>query len=500
LGLKVQLTIYNKINKLEGLGPFEDPRFHNAIQLASDAQYAPQQIIGNITTLVSNSVTLVVFAIAMMAINQYLTAFVALAALPELYTQLKMGQKRFSIATENATKQRHVSYYGNLLSNITFAKEMRLFSLASHFLNSFRCLVKELHQIQRLQQLREMHWQLGLGIFSNIVSSATFIAVVLQAYTGRLSLGDVSIYSIALRNIQGAMSGLIATLANIGETLKFFTHYTDLIMLPQPIVIVSSPRNVPPLMSGIDLRNVSFRYSDKHPWVLRDINFSIPAGKCLALVGLNGAGKTTLIKLLSRLYDPTEGRITWDRIDLREFEPKDLRAHVGVIFQDFVRYDLTAYENIALGDVNHLNDKFSVQQAAMRAGIHERIEMLPHGYQTTLSRHLSEGSIGVDLSGGEWQKIALARLFMRKADLLILDEPTATLDAQSEYDLYCRFSDLVAGKTSLLISHRFSTVHMADLIAVIRDGQITECGTHGELIALKAAYARMYNMQARHYR
>jgi ATP-binding cassette subfamily B protein len=214
------------------------------------------------------------------------------------------------------------------------------------------------------------------------------------------------------------------------------------------------------------LRNVSFRYTEEHPWVLRELNLIIPAGKCLALVGANGAGKTTLVKLLTRLYDPTEGQILWDGIDIREFRPEELRSRIGAIFQDFMQYSLTAQENIGLGDVENIKNLSRIHNAAVKAGVHTAINNLPQGYQTILSRWLGDDDSGVDLSGGEWQKIAIARMFMRDADLLILDEPTSALDAQAEYETYNRFVNLMAKRTSLLISHRFSTVRMADTIAV----------------------------------
>jgi ATP-binding cassette subfamily B protein len=317
----------------------------------------------------------------------------------------------------------------------------------------------------------------------------------------------VTLYTAAVASVQGALSGIVYAFGNIHESALFFSRYTELMALPQPITIPAEPQPAAPLRDALELRGVSFRYSANHPWVLKNVSLTIPAGSCLALVGLNGAGKTTLVKLLTRMYDPTEGQILWDGVDLREFDPAELRGRMGAIFQDFVHYDLTAYENIALGDVSLLPSPTrrwaggEVELAAQKAGIHKAITALPHGYDTVLSRWLAEEGQGADLSGGEWQKLALARLFVREsASLLILDEPTAALDAQAEYDVYSRFVDLVAGRTSLLISHRFSTVRMADAIAVLEDGRIVEYGSHAELIARGETYARLYNMQAERYR
>lgn len=233
--------------------------------------------------------------------------------------------------------------------------------------------------------------------------------------------------------------------------------------------------------------------------MLRHVNLFLPAGQCLALVGVNGVGKTTLTKLLARFYDPTEGKILWDGIDLRKFDPRELRQHMAAIFQDFAHYDLTIEQNIGLGNIAQIENSDVVQQAAKKAGIHERILAFPRGYQSFLGRWLAHPDAGIDLSGGEWQKIALARMFMRDAALLILDEPTASLDAQAEYDLYAHFRELMRGRTSLLITHRFSTVRMADQIAVLEHGRITEYGTHEELLSHQGTYASLYMRQAAAY-
>jgi ATP-binding cassette, subfamily B, bacterial len=273
-----------------------------------------------------------------------------------------------------------------------------------------------------------------------------------------------------------------------------------LMALPSDIPPPEPAQPVPPLTKGIELRNVSFRYAESRPWVLRHANLFIPAGQCLALVGLNGAGKTTLVKLLTRLYDVSEGEILWDGIDIRCFEPADLRQQMGVIFQDFARYNLTLRENIGLGDVAHLDNEARIRQAGRQAGLADVIQKLPRGYDTVLSRWLvEEAEAGADLSGGQWQKIALARMFMRDAAFCILDEPTAALDAQAEHEIFEQFVALTAARTCLLISHRFSTVGMADVVAVLENGRITEYGSHADLMATGRSYARLYRMQANKY-
>jgi ATP-binding cassette subfamily B protein len=424
---------------------------------------------------------------------------VGIAVLPQLYAQLKLSHQRVGLAVGNSPRERRASYYGHVLSGVQFAKEVRLFNLAEFFLQAFRRTFQEISQVQRQQQARELRWQVALAGLTSLVASGAFVLVMFRAFAGELSLGDVTLYTSAVASIQGALTSIILALSTLNEGILFFRRYTELLALPQPLSLASSPPPVPRLTSSIELRNVSFRYSEQHPWILRDVSLFIPAGQCMALVGLNGSGKTTLVKLITRLYDPSEGQILWDGIDIRAFAPQDLRRHCSTIFQDFTRYDLTAHENVGLGDVTRLEESAYVCQAAIQAGIHDTITSLPNGYQTTLSRWLAGNGPGVDLSGGEWQKIALARMLTRQVDLMILDEPSASLDAEAEYDLYHHFVELVGGQTSLLISHRFSTVRLADQIAVLDEGRITECGAHDELLMRGGRYAALYRMQAEQF-
>jgi ATP-binding cassette subfamily B protein len=498
--VEVELKVCEKVCSISGLAPLEDPSFQDTVRLAAQgSQYAPLRAISSFTSLLRNITIVFAFVGVLSSLNVFLSLLVGITVIPQLALQLKVGRRRFGLSIENSPKERRANYFHSVLTGLQSAKEVMLFNLGDHFLNGLRRTLKEVQDTQRRQQLSELRWQMALSVVSSIVSGVALAMVVLQAFTEQLTLGDIMLYLAAVKGLQDALSNIAASLSSLNESVLFFTHLTKLMETPNPIPTVSSPLRVPELRVGIEFRNVSFQYSGQQDWVLRNLSMVIPAGQCLALVGLNGAGKTTLVKLLTRLYDPTEGEILWDGIDIRSFDPQDLRAHYATILQDFVHYELSAHENIGLGNVRNIEDTEQVHSSAILAGVHDRLLSLPRGYATTLSRWLVSSGQGADLSGGEWQKVAMARMFMRQADFLILDEPTAALDPQAEHNIYSQFITLTSRRTSLLITHRFSTVRMADVVAVLHDGRVTEYGSHEELIALNGTYAKLYKLQAERY-
>jgi ATP-binding cassette subfamily B protein len=308
----------------------------------------------------------------------------------------------------------------------------------------------------------------------------------------------MTLYLAVCRQAQTTLTGLLMSVGQLYESGLFVDNLFSFLGLEPQMRAPAHPRPVPhPIREGIEFRNVSFRYPGREEWALRDVSLRITPGEKLALVGANGAGKTTLVKLLTRLYDPTEGQILLDGVDLREYGLEDLRTRIGVIFQDFVQYHATARENIGFGQIEALDDESRIVSSAQRGGADTVIAELPEGYNTMLGRWFERG---LELSGGQWQKMALGRAFMRDGEVLVLDEPTAALDAEREYEIFQRFHELTDGKIALLISHRFSTVRMADHIAVIEHGRLTEFGTHDELLEQDGTYARLFNMQAAGYR
>jgi ATP-binding cassette subfamily B protein len=422
-----------------------------------------------------------------------------LANLPRLIQQLNFGEQRVMLRRNMNPKERMSFYFSHLLSSIYFAKEIRLFNIGSYFLEHYLKLKQAMNNEQHKQEFREARANLGLSLLSTLVNTGTFAFVIYQAYVGQISIGDVMLYTAALGSIGGAIESIIQIFASINEQVLFFQHYAEFQNLKPDLSIANPPTPVPHLKERIELKGVSFRYTDDAPYILKHINLHIPAKRSLALVGLNGSGKTTLVKLLTRLYDPSEGQILWDGIDIREFDIDEYRQHIGAIFQDFVQYDLSARENIGLGDVKAVKNLVQIQNAAKKTRMHNFIHGLPEQYETILSRWLAEEGEGVDLSGGQWQKIAISRMFMRESDFMILDEPTAALDAEAEYEIFSQFAALVENRTSLLISHRFSTVRMADNIAVLQNGEIIEYGSHADLIALDQRYKDLYSKQAMQY-
>ncbi|NJO82307.1 MAG: ABC transporter ATP-binding protein [Blastochloris sp.] len=501
LTLHVKMIVYRKINHLAGIAHFERPHFYNVVSMATQgAEQGPSRMLTIIATTIQNISMLIGFMSILISYNILLTIIVGVSIIPSLFVELDIGKRHVKLAYEATNLERKAFYYNTLLSREQYAKEVRLFNLSDYFLQAFHTISQSIHTLHRTHERHELRWKLTTSTLANIVANGALVVVIMQAFYGSLSVGDVLLFMSAVGNTQSALSGLLFALADINETMLFFAYFQKLLAMPQSIMITAASQPIPSLKQGIELQNVSFRYEDTSPWILNKVNLTIPAGHSVALVGLNGAGKTTLTKLLLRLYDPTEGTILWDGIDIRLFDPLDLRQCISAVFQDFVCYDLTAYENIGLGNVDQIHDDTRVHLSAKQAGAHEVIEQLKNRYQTVLSRWLADDHNGVDLSGGQWQKIAIARMLMRNANLLVLDEPTAALDVQIENDLYHRFSTLVDGRTCLLISHRFSTVRMANLIAVMEDGRIVEYGSHEELLQHGGQYAAWYLTQAGFYR
>ncbi|WP_433171340.1 ABC transporter ATP-binding protein [Actinoallomurus sp. CA-150999] len=512
--LLVQDRLFRAVNAHPGLSRFENPVFHDRVRVAQQAgQEAPQRLVRASLSVVQQVITLAGFVAMLAVLSPLMVVLVLLAAVPSVRVQLDLSRRRADMMWNVSAATRWQIFFAGLLTSPNAAKEIRLFGLGDHLRAR---MLREQRSVDAAGQAlarRTLRSQGLLSLLGAVVSAGGLVWAVTSAASGRLSIGDVSVFIAGLIGVQGALGTIVGQAADVHNSLLMFGHYHDVAADTPDLPTSSAPHAMPALRQGIELRDVWFRYDESQPWVLRGVNLIIPQGRCVALVGVNGAGKSTLVKLLCRLYDPGRGSIHWDGVDLRDLRPAELRDRIGAVFQDYMSYDLTAAENIGLGDLAATTDEERpagrelIEAAARQAGIHEKLAGLPLGYDTLLSRIFfarpadgDDPQPGLVLSGGQWQRLALARALMRAdRDLLILDEPSSGLDAQAEYAVHQSLRQLRQGRTSLLISHRLGAVRDADEIVVIADGQIAERGSHAELIGLDGAYARLFALQAQGY-
>jgi len=500
LELHISQIIYRHLLSLKGLHYFESPRFHDILRQATNLRWTPSQLIREASNFVGSLLTLFSFFGVVLVFSPPLAGILILATIPTFIVQMRFRRKRFDNSWRNSPIERKSGYFGQILSSTHHAKEVRLFNLGEYILERYIAATEDVHQVRRELNQEELRVNTGLNLLSAVVTVVTYLVVIGEAFAQRITLGDVTLYIEAVRNIQNTLGSLSWTVVSLSERALFFSYYQELMAMESTLAQIEPLQDTPSLTHQLELRGVSFRYTEESDYVLKDINLTIKKGESLAIVGLNGAGKTTLVKLLARFYDPTDGVILWDGIDIRQFSPDSLRQRLGAVLQDFMRYDLSARENIGFGDLQYVGDIERIQSTAQQVGIDDFITKLPQSYETILSRWLVEkDDEGTELSGGQWQKIAISRTYLRDVDVLMLDEPTAALDAEAEHDIYERFAEITKNRATVLISHRFSTVRMADKIAVIEDGRIKEYGTHAELMTQGETYAHLYLLQAEQY-
>ncbi len=495
--LTIRHQVMDHASKLH-LSYFEGSASYDMLrQAAQEAPTRPLSMMNSALGLVRTAITFGSMVALLVSISPLLALVALVAPIPAFISQSKYGARAFWLTLMMSPLKRRMDYLSSLVTTDTYAKETKLFGLGPYFVDRFQRLGQVSYDRQRKLTRKRSVSSTSWGLLSTAAGSAIALYIALEAVGGRLTLGDLALYTAAAASVQTSVQGLFTAFSGMYENnLYLDTLYRFLGTKPE-IVAPPEPRALPSTVEGhIEFEEVSFTYPGAPEPALDGVSFEIRPGETVAVVGRNGAGKSTLFKLLCRLYDPTGGRILLDSVDIREYDPVELRKRVSAMFQDYVTYQGTASENIGLGDLTHLVDRERIEKSAKRAGADERIERLPSGYDSPLGRWFDQG---VSLSGGEWQKIALARAFLREAPILILDEPTSALDAQAEHDLFSRLRELSEGRTTLYISHRFSTVRQAERILLLEHGKVAEYGTHDELMAAKAGYADLFTLQAAAY-
>ena len=480
------------------LEDFEDAEFQDQLERARRQTSGRMTLMGQMLGQAQDIVTVASFAAGLIIYAPWLIVLLLLALVPAFLGEAHFNAQSYSLDYARTPERRELDYIRQTAASVETAKEVKIFGLNSFLIDRYLRLATDFYAANRRLALRRANWG---GLFTAMGTVGYYLAyayIVWRTLTGEFSIGDLTFLAGSFRRLRTLLEGLLASFSSTAGQALYLDDLFSFFEVKPEILSPDNPRPFPrPIRRGFVFENVGFRYPGAERWAVRHLSFTLHAGQVVALVGENGAGKTTLVKLLTRLYDPDEGRILLDGHDLREYDLGALRGNMGVIFQDFVRYNLRAADNIAVGRIEARDDRARIERAASRSQADEVIAKLPASYEQMIGKRFRNG---VELSGGEWQKIAIARAYMREADVLILDEPTAALDARSEYEVFRRFKELSEGKTAILISHRFSSVRMADRILVLADGKVEAAGTHEELVSRPGRYSELFELQAAGYR
>ncbi|MFC5269317.1 ABC transporter ATP-binding protein [Adhaeribacter terreus] len=480
------------------LDQFEDAAFYDKLERARRQTLSRTILMTQVLGQAQDIITMLFLSVGLIAFNPWLILLLVVAVIPAFLGESHFNERSYSLVHGWTPERRELDYLRMTGASDDTAKEVKIFGLSGFLTDRFRQLSDQFYQANKKLVLKRAAWGSLFAALGSAGYYGAYLYIIYKTVTGTLSLGDLTFLSGSFMRLRGLLESILNRFSSIAEGALYLQDFFEFFQLQPRIKPNPQARPFPkPIRQGFIFENVGFKYRNAEKWAIRNLNFTLKAGEKLALVGENGAGKTTLVKLLSRLYDPTEGRILLDGYDLREYDPVELRKEIGVIFQDFVRFQLSAGSNIAVGRIEEKENQPRIETSAELSLADSVIKKLPEGYNQIIGRRFAKG---VDLSGGEWQKIALGRAYMRDAQLLILDEPTAALDARAEHEVFQRFAELTKGKTAVLISHRFSTVRMADRILVIENGQFVEIGSHEELLQKGGRYAELFHLQAAGYR
>lgn len=480
------------------LEDFEDAALQDQLERARRQTSGRMSLMGQLLGQAQDMVTVASFAVGLALFAPWLIVLLVLALVPAFLGEAHFNALGYSMNYVRTPERRELDYLRQTAASAETAKEVKIFGLNAFLIERYRHLASNLFAANRMLAIRRAAWG---GLFAAIGAVGYYLAygyIVWRTLAGEFSIGDLTFLAGSFQRLRSLLEGL---LSGFSSTMSQAMYLNDLFSFFEIEPEIRSPVNAAPIprpiQQGFVFEDVGFIYPGAERWAVRHMSFTLHAGEVLALVGENGAGKTTLVKLLTRLYDPSEGRILLDGRDLREYDLDALRASMGVIFQDFVRYNFTAAENIAVGRIAARSDRGRIENAARRSLANDVIAKFPGGYEQMIGKRFRNG---VELSGGEWQKMAIARAYMREAEVLVLDEPTAALDARSEFEVFQRFKELSTGKTAIIISHRFSSVRMADRILVLADGKVEASGTHEQLMAQSGRYSELFELQAAGYR
>jgi ATP-binding cassette subfamily B protein len=501
--LSERLTMASSVRLMEhaatlDLEDFEDAEFQDQLERARRQTSGRMTLMSQLLSQMQDMVTVLTFGAGLVIYNPWLIVLLIFALIPAFLGETYFNQQTYSLDYKRTPERRELDYVRQTAASVETAKEVKIFGLNAFLIERYRELSESFFKANRTIATRRALWGAVFTAIGTIGYYTAYAWIIGRTLTGDLTIGDLTFLAGSFRRLRNLLEGLLASFSSTAAQALYLDDLFGFFRVQPEIVSPESPAPLPsPIRQGFVFEDVGFRYPGAEKWAVRHLSFELKAGETLALVGENGAGKTTLVKLLARLYDPDEGRILLDGRDLKDYDLDELRGAMGVIFQDFVRYNLSAGDNIAVGRISERENAVRIADAAQRAMAAPVIDGLPRGYDQMIGKRFKNG---VELSGGEWQKVAIARAYMRGADVLILDEPTAALDARSEYEVFVRFKELSEGKTAVLISHRFSSVRMADRILVLANGAVEAIGTHEELLAQKGRYAELFELQAAGYR
>jgi ATP-binding cassette subfamily B protein len=477
---------------------FEDSEQQDRLDRAQKQVMGRAPLLPQLLGQFQNLITVLSLAAGLIAYAPWLILVLFVALLPAFLGETHFNARGYLLNFARTPERRRLDYLRSAASSTESAKEVKIFGLVDFMIDQFLALSRSIFAANRKLAIHRTIWGGLLTSIGSIAYYGAYAFFVWRTLSGSYSIGDLSFLAASFLRLRGLLEDMLLGFSQLAGQALYLDDIFSFFEIRPEIRSAAQPLPFPrPIRQGFTFDKVGFRYPGTQRWAVRDLSFTLAAGEVLALVGENGAGKTTIVKLLSRLYDPDEGRVLLDGHDLRDYDIEEVRAHIGVIFQDFVRYQFTAGENIAIGRIEARDDTPRISKAAHRGLADQVIDKLPRGLDQPLGKRFNSG---MELSGGEWQKIAIARAYMREADLLILDEPTAALDARAEYEVFQRLHDLSAGRTAIIISHRFSTVRMADRILVLENGRVAEAGSHDQLLAAGGRYAELFNLQAAGYR